>query len=698
MIDGYPILVLNDLKADYLMGLSMGRWIWWLMTTVILLSTTTVANLTTHANSNGMAWYDCENSWASITDSQGNEIVNSSDFSIFMEEGNHTLFVENMSRCQGIIPVTDDLPNLRPSPSDSFESINFVTNHECDTSCSRAVVTGDLVNDSADVYAINVTESDLLIIESITASSALDVQIHFQNSSAEYELNESFSLVVNTSIGDNEGRFINVGQTGRIIFKITSPSPDTIWMMNLELHDTNETVPINKLDEFRGIGTVPYSLNIGQYQSLQIIESKNAHSEIDLNITYRYVYSDISSSAFVELSPGDRIHGMDNIKHVELLWNCSCNHISRFNLQTHFDAEWGIDAPNLKPISALSDNSSVPLIATNGNAVDGELTIHMNDYRDILRVETYGWNDSIHRIEIIVEGDIYEMEVSIWEMDQDSWDIISQASSTYSMNEIAVSLNVGRGTHFVVIDQYNNSNFDFTDDGVINWKIRASTVVVEEGEEPWFPASEEVKDAAEIFYILMGLLLIVPFIIFYIVIRREKKFAEIFASKNNRLDWLKEKLDTGDFSQTELSRAIKAVASLEWEKSLEVWGEPDLRHYTSGIDFAMWSLDQRISENGYWPVLIGIRPLDCEWSVAGLRFESPNGEAWNIESVEPKLLYRNNEVFLDTIHNNSRFFLKIELSGEGESLDMHLSGIVDGQPMASKPPSTVYRKSMLSEE
>lgn len=668
------------------------------MTIVILLSTTTVATVTHHANSSGMAWYDCENSWASITDSQGNEIANDSDFSIFMEEGNHTLFVENVSRCQGIIPVTQDLPNLRPSPSDSFESINFVTDYECDTNCSRAIVTGDLVNDSADVFAISVTESDLLVLDSITASSALDVQIHFQNSSTEYELSESFSLDVNTSIGYDNDRFVNVGQNGRIIFKITSPSPDTIWMINLELHHTNEPVPINNLDDFRGIGTIPYSLNIEQYQSLQIIESRNTKNETDLNITYRYVYSDISASPYVELIPGDRIHGMDNIKHVELRWNCSCNLIARFNLQNHYDAEWGIDAPNLKPISASSDNSSVPLIATNGNAVDGELTIHMNDYRDILRVETYGWNDSIHRIEVIVEGDIYEMEVSIWEMDQNSWDIINQASSTYSMNEISVSLNVGRGTHFVVINQFNNSNFDSTEDGVINWKIRASTVVVEEGEEPWFPASEEVKDAAEIFYILMGLLLIAPFIIFYIAIRRERKFAVIFASKNNRLDWLKEKLDTGDFSQTELSRAIKAVASLEWEKSLEVWGVPDVRHYTEGIDFAMWSLDQRISEDGHWPVLIGIRPLNCEWSVAGLRFESPNGEAWTIVSVEPKLLYRNNEVFLDTIYNNSRFFLKVELSGDGESLDMHLSGIVDGQPMASKPPNTVYRKSMLSEE
>ena len=60
--------------------------------------------------------------------------------------------------------------------------------------------------------------------------------------------------------------------------------------------------------------------------------------------------------------------------------------------------------------------------------------------------------------------------------------------------------------------------------------------------------------------------------------------------------------------------------------------------------------------------------------------------------VEPKLLSRNNEIFLDTIHDNTRLFIRVDLQGDAKSLDIYLSGMVSGEPMAAKPASTIYRK------
>lgn len=698
MTKGGHTPILNDLKADKCAAVIMGRGLVWLVLTILLFSMLGQSYEVTYSTSEGMAWYDCDDSFASITDSSDTEIANGSDFKIHIDADDYVVFVEDYDKCQGVIPLNGELPNLRPHPNDYFETIQLQALNNCSINCSGFIVTGDLVNDSADVFAVNITESELLIVDLLAASSGLEIEIHFQNSSHEYRLDESFTIPINTSIAHEDARFISLNESGRVVFKITSPSPDTVWALELQSYDASLTTPIDYTTGLSGVGMIPYSLTLDQYQSLEIISSKDVANNVDVNLSYRLIYSDISASNYYDVSVGDWIHGMSNIKHVELIWNCNCRWSSNLEHKTHFDANSDIDAPNFKPLSAKSNNSSVPLILTDGISVDGELTIHMNDYRDILRIETYGWNDSVHRIEVTVEGDIYEMEVTIMEIDQESWDVLNQATSTYSMNEISVSLNVGRGTHFVVIQQFNNSNFGSEISDVINWKIRATTVVVEEGEEPWFPASEEVKEAADIFYILMGFLLISPFVIFYLVVQKEKKFAQIFASKNNRLEWLTNKLDTGEFSKTELSRAIRAVSSLEWEQSLEVWGKPSLRHYTTGIDIAIWSLDQRISDDGHWPLLVGIRPLDCEWSVAGLRFESPSGGEWKIESVEPKLLFRENEIFLDTIHNNSRFFIKAELSGDAASLDVHLSGIVDGKPMASKPSTTFYRSAPLSEE
>ena len=157
------------------------------------------------------------------------------------------------------------------------------------------------------------------------------------------------------------------------------------------------------------------------------------------------------------------------------------------------------------------------------------------------------------------------------------------------------------------------------------------------------------------------------------------------------MKWLSKKLDEGSFSPSDLSKALRSVSTLDWEEALAVWGEPQVRHFTTGIDMAVWSLDSRISDSGAWPILIGLRPQDCEWSVAALKFEANEGGEWSVEKVEPKLLHRSNEVFLDTIHDNTRVFIRVDLTGNAESTDIYLSGMVNGEPMAAKPANTIYR-------
>ena len=110
---------------------------------------------------------------------------------------------------------------------------------------------------------------------------------------------------------------------------------------------------------------------------------------------------------------------------------------------THFDADWNSDAPGFKPLSSTSDNSSYPLIPMDGSAKDGELTLHMEDYQDVLRVETTGWNESIHLVDVVVEGDVYDLQVSILNMDQETWDVLDEITATYSMDKIRVTLDVG---------------------------------------------------------------------------------------------------------------------------------------------------------------------------------------------------------------------------------------------------------------
>ena len=441
-----------------------------------------------------------------------------------------------------------------------------------------------------------------------------------------------------------------------------------------------------------------YQYSLGSDESIYVSSSKDITNSENLAIKYRYGFTETLFSNWSIAEEGSRIAGMNNILGVELWYDCNCQWEVILIHKTHFDAGWGADAPGFKPLSATSNNSSYPLIVMDGTPLDGELTLFMDDYQDVFRVETTGWNESVHLIDVIVEGDVYELQVLILNMDQDTWDVLDQVVATYSMDKIRITSDVGLGTHFIKVQHINGSSALDENAESLKWKIRVSTAVLEEGEEPWFPASNAVKDAADVFYWLIGLVLILPFIIFYISVNRNKKFAAEFAKKKNRLQWLSVKLDKGEYSPSDLSRAMRSVSSLEWEEALEVWGVPETRHYTNGIDMAVWTLDERISDSDSWPILIGITPQEFEWSVAALKFEANEGTDWVVSSVEPKLLYRSNEVFLDTIYTNARVFIRVDLTGNAKSLDVYLSGMVNGEPVAAKPANTIYRNSAESEE
>ena len=686
---------MNDLKDDEFTAPSMGRPVLWLVAVLLVSPLVSSSHSFNQETKNGEAWFDCDDSWASVHDEEGNTLTNGSDFTISLDSQNQTFHFEDINKCQWVIPVSEELPDSLPAPSDAISTLQTI---EClqpyisQSNCAPTLVSGDLVNDSKDVFAVEVLAGQLLELGLEASSSAIDIEVHFQNGSNPDKLDFEISLALNTSIGQSELLHIPITEDGRILVSVTSPNPNSFWMIGTKLYNTNEILQLTAIDAISGIGHVPFSLELGGDESLIITTSISLLENEEVVLNYRYAYSESSLSNWSNATVGDRIHSIDDIDYIEFYWECHCEWTASMVKESHFDASWEMDAPGFKPLSASSDNSSYPLIEMDGSAQDGELTLHKDDYQDILRVETTGWVESVHLVDVVVEGDIYDLQVTIWNMDQETWDIVDQITATYSMDKIRVSLDVGLGTHFIRIQHVNGSDAINENAESAEWKIRITTAELEEGEEPWFPASEAVKDAADVFYWMIGGILILPFIIFYINLNNNRKFAQQFAQKKNRLMWLSTKLDEGSYSPTDLSRALKSVSSLDWEEALEVWGEVQVRHYTTGIDMAVWSLDERLGENGSWPILIGLPPQDCEWSVAALKFEAHEGGQWSVIKVEPKLLSRNNEIFLDTIHDNTRLFIRVDLQGNAKSLDIYLSGMVNGEPMAAKPASTIYRK------
>ena len=59
-------------------------------------------------------------------------------------------------------------------------------------------------------------------------------------------------------------------------------------------------------------------------------------------------------------------------------------------------------------------------------------------------------------------------------------------------------MDVGLGTHFIRIQHLNGSDSVDGNADSVEWNIRVSTAVLDEGDEPWFP-TDAVKEAADVF-------------------------------------------------------------------------------------------------------------------------------------------------------------------------------------------------------
>jgi hypothetical protein len=88
---------------------------------------------------------------------------------------------------------------------------------------------------------------------------------------------------------------------------------------------------------------------------------------------------------------------------------------------------------------------------------------------------------------------------------------------------------------------------------------------------------------------------------------------------------------------------------------------------------------------GEGSLLIGIHVEQSPWKLAALRFEAAEGPSWRIVKVSPNSLYDGDEIYLDTLEVGDTRFLRLQLEGTANGLDLHLSGLVEEKPLAAVP-------------
>ncbi len=209
---------------------------------------------------------------------------------------------------------------------------------------------------------------------------------------------------------------------------------------------------------------------------------------------------------------------------------------------------------------------------------------------------------------------------------------------------------------------------------------------------PYEPVENEFVDLshrARGFYMFAGFMLLTPLLMVLwwnraAIFSGAPLASDIEEHERRRLRRLRERLagalSAESIDEGEIEYSLKQLGDSPWRAVVQDWGEPLLRHMTKQVEICVW----RISE-GDAVLLLGIRVAEVPWELAAMRIHAPEGAKVGISSVSPSRLFRDDEIFLDTLSAGSRVFLSLALEGGPTSLGFQLSGLVGGEPLAATP-------------
>ena len=615
--------------------------------------------------------------------------------------------------------ISDTNPTLRPSPATTGtpQRVGNCGNASMCMDTARGTLTGVESYDLANLYhsgildsehdeyiIINVSSGDTLEWKWLESTGDLNLQMYFQDDTTEtlldnvHHLDDAFSEL---SAQTPASSWWTAADDGRFVARLGTSVAPTYWSAHLFLFEAQPTTPLIGHDLLNGREV------LGHNSTLVPLDWQDTH-HMDLDSQLGDVHLQVDqllNGNWVEgeehhLLAGEslRTYPYPGVDAGRVIISKTPVFAVEFTMHDFSDFE-GLEAPSVLPASLNESNASWPLLNLT-SSLEGEFTLGVHDTVDTYRMEVDGWMDSIHFIQFTVEGNISDLELQVWDIDQTTGEVLNTDITRPAADQLKLGLQVGRGTQYLQLRFQNAS--DVTphlwgeDVPAHSYRITSTYALVDEGEEPWFPPSEDAVFWGGFARWFLGALFLIPVLYLAIDIKRANDFGREIIEKKERLAWYTARLDSGELnvksSQKDIARALHAVAQLEWEDGLDAWGEPTLHHRTENLALAVWRVDQRLAKvEGSWPLVIGIHVIEGDWELAALRFDAPDGAAYEVVSVEPRFLHQGEEVFLDALSEGHRTFLMIGLQGSAPSVDIELNGRINNQPFAARIPETLAR-------
>ena len=303
--------------------------------------------------------------------------------------------------------------------------------------------------------------------------------------------------------------------------------------------------------------------------------------------------------------------------------------------------------------------------ATEGN-LSGEDTVDV--YPIFIQGETW----ETHRLIATIEGDDSVVQIQSW---NNSGEFLTPLDVEEGVG--TVGLNMTPGYHLVKVSRTEGAI------GAEGYLLTLQTINVTSEDDAPIEAGDIVDRWKEFipFYIGIGLLMLAPMGYVLWSLRGTKLADEVQAHERARLKRLRERLARlieTDGSEHDINSALEMLEAVQWKATVAEMGEATLTHHTDSVTIKAWRI-------GLGSLLVGIHVEQAPWELAALRFEAAEGPSWRITKVSPNSLYDGDEIFLDTLQVGSTRFLTLQLEGSASGLDLHLSGLVEGKPLAAIP-------------
>ena len=612
-------------------------------------------------------------------------------------------------------------PSQRPAPEDLFQ---LDTKGRCASSAECIDVhrgnldtisngsyssdwfeSGLIHSDAHEYWGIEVVEGDLVELKLHHTSDQIRFDFSFQNATTETPM----PLVIESATGTNPDllastEYIEILEDGRLIVKISTTAAQTAYALQRVIHSMSLTQQIDDTSvTFTQIGHV-YSQTAFSFKETNLVKLAPMVEDIKAELTVKIGDNWISMPEIeIRKNTVGRIYAYPNSS-MAMLKITSKVHWVDVSIESFTDGNLSIDAPSFAPNNPDNIQTWPVLLSERTSNFEGSLTLAAMDQNDFYLLSVDGWVDSLHRVHIVIRTTNQDLLVNVWELNQESLETESEYTISFDpfSNEGELYFNVGPGIHLIEFSHQNKdilSNETWSNDlQSISYTITTTKVTTEEGEEPWFPPSEEAKLWGSAVRWILGMTMILPASYLFYKIRSTRSQGRRLGAVRERLKILSALLDSGAESPKQtrktLVKSLEAVATLPWQSACESWGTPDRTYSTDGTSLAIWKLDQRLSkEPENWPLLIGLHTPEETWEISAFRFDAPQGSPWEVTNVEPRLLHQGEEIFVDTIAKGTMIFLTVELAGSGTQVDIELNGHVDGKPRGMRIPTTLSRSS-----